>query len=59
MRRYSPHLHPYSTIVYLRFEVQNLDGPVASATLRLYVMDTNSDGLASMVWLIQHGVSRP
>ncbi len=31
---------------YLRFNVQNLNGPVSSATLRLYPLDTNSQGLA-------------
>ena len=30
-------------VSYLRFNVQNLDGPIDNATLRLFAMDTNSD----------------
>jgi len=29
---------------YLRFNLQNLAGPVTQATLRLYAMDNNGDG---------------
>jgi hypothetical protein len=35
---------PGATRSYLRFNVQNLNGPVTSATLRLYAMDTSAAG---------------
>jgi hypothetical protein len=35
---------PQTMRSYLRFNVQDLNGPIVSATLRLYVMDSNSIG---------------